>query len=371
MKTNMKKRKIFEDAVDLMTGEVSGADGVRLIPIDDICAYHEHPFRLYEGERLSNMVESIEMHGVLTPVIVRRMASEKGDREDRGKCKYEMLAGHNRMNAAKLAGLKDIPAIVKEGLSEDEAYIYVIETNVIQRSFAELLPSEKAAVMSEHYQRICGRMRRDEILRELQFLKDKRNTWDKDDGGVLSVESPVRESESDGENITNCRGEDVGGHNGHGNLPDESTAMQYQVRTRDIVAEEYGFSSRNAARYLRINYLIQPFKDMIDDNRMALLAAVDISYLNEAEQGLVWDFVSRKGISLKPKTAKELRKLSGKLTAKSIEDLCEAPKKRTLGMAIRINGDIREKYFAGMSNVEVMEVIGQALEAWFKGRKTA
>ena len=62
-----------------------------------------------------------------------------------------MLAGHNRQNAAKLAGLKEIPAIVKDNLPDDEAYVYVIETNLMQRSFTDLSVSEKAAVLAERY----------------------------------------------------------------------------------------------------------------------------------------------------------------------------------------------------------------------------
>lgn len=65
-----------------------------------------------------------------------------------------MLAGHNRANAAKLAGLKEIPAIVKDKLTEEETYVYVIETNLIQRSFTDLLPSEKAAVLKERHEKI-------------------------------------------------------------------------------------------------------------------------------------------------------------------------------------------------------------------------
>ena len=61
---------------------------------------------------------------------------------------YEMLSGHNRMNAGKLAGLESAWCLVKEGLTDEEALMYVIETNLLQRSFADLLPSEKAAVLA-------------------------------------------------------------------------------------------------------------------------------------------------------------------------------------------------------------------------------
>ena len=112
MKANSPKRKIF-DAVDMLTEESSAhePDGVQVLPLNKIKAFHDHPFHLYEGERLQDMVESIKEHGVLTPVIVQK---ERGG--------YEMLSGHNRANAAKLAGLTEIPAIVKEGLTEQEAY---------------------------------------------------------------------------------------------------------------------------------------------------------------------------------------------------------------------------------------------------------
>ena len=114
MKANAGKRKIF-DAVDLLTEdtsaqttEVKAENGVEQIKIDDIQAFHDHPFHLYEGERLQDMVQSIKEHGVLNPVIVRKLG--KG---------YEMLSGHNRANAAKLAGLTEVPAIVKADLPDE------------------------------------------------------------------------------------------------------------------------------------------------------------------------------------------------------------------------------------------------------------
>ena len=83
---------------------------------------------------------------------------------------YEMLAGHNRWNATKIVGLSEIPAIVKEYLSEEEAYVYVIETNLMQRSFTDLLPSEKAAVLAERYEKINCQGKRNDIIEEIARL---------------------------------------------------------------------------------------------------------------------------------------------------------------------------------------------------------
>ena len=94
----MQKRKIF-DAVDMLTEEPSARvqedveKGIQMLLVDQIEPYHKQPFHLYEGERLDDMVESIRNHGVLCPVIVQKKG--KG---------YEMLSGHNRQNAAKMAG---------------------------------------------------------------------------------------------------------------------------------------------------------------------------------------------------------------------------------------------------------------------------
>ena len=322
MKTNAPKRKIFNDAVDMLTDTqtVTVEKDVQMISVDEIRAFRNHPFHLYEGDRLHDMVESIKQHGILVPVIVQE--DENG---------YEMLAGHNRHNAAKLAGLTEIPAIIKKGLTEEEAYIYVIETNVLQRSFAELLPSEKAAVMAEQYEKVCGTMKREEIVRELEVLSGKSS-------------------------------KDTGGHNGH------------RAKSRDIVAAEYGFSSRNAARYLRLNYLIQPFKNLIDENKLALLAAVDISYLTAEEQQMVWNIMERQGLKLKPKMATELRKQSGNLTENKIAEIMDAllVKKNSsnAGVNLKLPNSICEKYFVGMDSEQMTELVEQALAAWF-GREVA
>ena len=326
MRANAQKRKIF-DAVDMLTGESPvqagemAAGGVQMLSVDKIKAFHDHPFRLYEGQRLGDMVESIKEHGVLNPVIVRKAG--------RG---YEMLSGHNRQNAAKIAGLAEIPAIVKEGISDEEAYIYVIETNLMQRSFADLLPSEKATVMEAHYNKVCCQGRRNDIIRELQIMN-----------GEMPGET--------------C------GHNGH------------KFKSRDALAEEYGYSSRNVARYLRINSLIRPFKNLVDDNRIALLAAVDVSYLSEEEQGTVYQVIDEMGVKLKPKMAEELRKYGGALDRDTVKGLIGSmtAKKPSVGesVQIKLSDHIRQKYFVGLSAAQMAEVVEQALEAWFLGKEDA
>lgn len=313
------KRKIFSDAVDMIAGAQSApADpqGIVMIPIDQIQPYHDHPFHLYEGERLQDMAESIREHGVLCPVIVQK--------KDRG---YEMLSGHNRQNAARLAGLTEIPAIVKMDLSPEEAYLYVIETNVLQRSFSELKPTEQAAVMAEHYEKMCGTMRHEEIVRELEAL-----TGQKDKA--------------------------AGGHNGH------------RRKSRDIIAAEYGFSSRSAARLLRLTHLILPFREAVDDGKLALTAAVDLSFLTEAEQQIVWSIVDRQGLKVKPKMAAELRKKSGDLTAEKAAEIIDGVSVRqhsvNSGVSLKLPNTICEKYFHGMSTAQMASVVEQALAAWYE-----
>lgn len=135
MKANAPKRKVFQDAVDLLgmpeAENAQVSNGTIMISVEKIVPFHNHPFRLYEGERLDDMVESIKEHGILIPVIVQKVAD-----------KYEMLAGHNRWNAAKIVGIKDIPAIIKENLTEREAYAYELKTGMSRTKLAHLMDAE-------------------------------------------------------------------------------------------------------------------------------------------------------------------------------------------------------------------------------------
>ena len=215
------------------------------LPPQAIRAFRGHPFRLYEGDRLNDLVESISEHGVLNPAIIRKIERDEDGFE------YEMLAGHNRQNAAAIAN-RELPCIVKENLSDEDAWIYVIETNVLQRSFSEMLPSEKAAVLTLRYSKMICQGRRNDIVEELKRLE---NPDEIRENGTCGIE---------------C----------------------HKSKSRDVVGAEYDLKGRAVANYLRINELITPLKRRIDDAEFPIVVAVQLSYLTEQEQQMVDDVLS-------------------------------------------------------------------------------
>lgn len=265
MKANAPKRKVFQDALDLLAEDPVqdtsvAVNGIVSIPVEEIHPFYDHPFRLYEGDRLEDMVQSIRAYGVLNPVIVRKAA--------RG---YEMLAGHNRTNAAKIAGLTEVPA-------------NVIETNLLQRSFAELLPSEKAAVLVARYEKISSQGKRNDIRQEIEALE-----------------------ETCGHDVHKSR-QRTCGHDVH-----------KSQKSRDGLGEEYGMTGRNIARYMRLDRLIPEFKDAVDKGTLAMVAAVDLSYLNVKMQKMIQQVAEAEGKKLKPKQAVELRKMGKEITKEALK----------------------------------------------------
>ena len=311
MKTNAPKRKVFQDAVDLISPENIVDNGQAMVSVEKIVPFHNHPFRLYEGKRLDDMVESIKEHGVLIPVIVQKIADG-----------YEMLSGHNRWKAAKSAGVTEIPAIIKENLTEREAYVYVIETNMLQRSFDDLLPSEKAAVLAERYEKVMCQGRRNDILKEIAMLN-----------GVDAPET--------------C------GHDVH------------KSKSRDAIGEDYGMTGRNIARYMRLNQTTDQIKEMVDDGTMAMVTAVELSYLSEEEQGQVCKILDEHGGKINNAHAVELHKEAGSLTEDKVKDILVGSTKEKPVSDAKMFAQIKKKYFKGKSTDEIMEVLEQALTTWF------
>lgn len=298
----------LSDAIDFYTNDNEVGTVVE-IDIDSLVPFSKHPFKLYTGERLEDMVESVKENGILTPIIVRKLRSN-----------YEILAGHNRTNAAKIAGLKKVPCIVKNKLSDEDAYVYVIETNLMQRSFAELEISEKALVLSERYENIKSQGKRNDIIRELKILNGEQ-------------------TEDTKENHTS-------------------------VNSRDSIAKEYGLSGPTVARLLRVNYLPDKFKKRVDEGKIPLLSAVNLSYIDEQTLDIIYDISNEYDIKISEPLSRELRESNGK-TEKDIIHIMIKPKSTVTYQKVKLSTSTYNHYFKGKKPDEIEDIINKALEKFF------
>lgn len=114
---------------------------------------------------------------------------------------------------------------------------------------------------------------------------------------------------------------------------------------------------------------------MMDKNKIALLAAVDVSYLTEEEQQMLWNIVEHQGLKVKPVYAEKLRKASGNLTDEKMAEILEALHVKhtdgNAGVSFRLPKSICSKYFDGMNSKQMAAVVKQALAAWFEGQEAA
>ena len=304
-------------------------NGIQMLPPQIIRGFRGHPFRLYEGDRLNDLVESISENGFLVPAIVRKIEPDENGFE------YEMLAGHNRQNAASLAH-RELPCIVKENLSDHDAWIYVIETNVLQRSFSEMLPSEKAAVLALRYSKMICQGRRNDIIEELKRLENP---------------DEIRENKTCG---IDC----------------------HKSKSRDVVGAEYNLKGRAVANYLRINELSVALKIRIDDGEFTIAAAVQLSYLEQAEQQMVEAVLSESEYKVNESKAVLLREYTGKLTPERTGQILSGefsrkPKKSTAA-AFKVRPAIYKKYFtASITQKEFDSIVDEALALYFAQKEAA
>ncbi len=318
MKKDSPRRKIV-DAIDFLT-DGKTEHQIAEVKIENIIEFADHPFHLYEGKRLEDMVESITRNGILNPVIIRTTSTGK----------YEMLAGHNRMNAARLAGFEMIPAFIKEDLSDEDAYIYVIETNLMQRSFSDLYPSEKAVVLELQYEKVANQGKRTDIISELKALEN-------------------------------------------GELPGTE---ECEIDSRGRLAREYGLSGRTIARLLRINQLTEPWKLEVDNDSIALMAGVELSFIPKQLQGHLHKECADMAIKMSLKDAKILKEMhhAGSLNENEISKFLINKEKGAIVkkdyQSIKVSTEIISKYFDTTSSKNIIEsIIELALKKYFADQK--
>jgi len=141
---------------------MGGGKNVVNIGVDKLKHYRNHQFKLYEGERLNEMVESIKDYGILSPLIVIPLPPHELD----GQYEYEVFIGHNRLESGKLAGLTEVPCIVREGLTDDEIGVFARISNLLQRGFSDLPHSERAEAIAIYYSTIKHQGRRTDLIQQ-------------------------------------------------------------------------------------------------------------------------------------------------------------------------------------------------------------
>ena len=187
---------------------------VQQIPIDALHPFTNHPFKVLDDEAMTRTVESIAQYGVLAPLIARPRPDGDG---------YEIISGHRRQYAAKLAGLDTLPVIVRQ-MSDDAAVILMVDSN-LQRE--HILPSERA---------FAYKMKLDAI---------------KNQGARLDL---------------------------------TSSQVGMKLQALDIVGQEAGDSRNQVHRFIRLTNLIPELLDMVDEKKIAFNPAVELSYLDESQQ---------------------------------------------------------------------------------------
>lgn len=276
---------------------------VQQIPVSEIHPFRNHPFKVLDDELMQQTIDSIMQVGILNPAIIR--PDPEGG--------YEMVAGHRRLHAADLAGLKTIPAIVRD-LTDDEAVILMVDSNLQRETIS---PMERAQAYKM----------------KLEALKHQGKRVD---------------------------------------LEDKSTSTRIaQKLSVEKVAEEAGTSRDQVRRYIRLTELLPEVQEKVESKEIAFSPAVELSYLTHDEQRQFLDAMDYSQNTPSLSQAQRLKKLSreGKCTQEAMFAIMSEDKKDDL-TRITLDNDVLRKYFPrNYTPLQMQQTIIKLLEQWQKKRQ--
>jgi len=278
------------------------------LPLAELHDFPNHPFKVRDDEAMQETTESIKQYGVLVPAIVR-------PREDGG---YEIIAGHRRKHGSELAGLKTIPCIVRE-MDDATATILMVDSN-IQRE--NILPSERAQAYKM----------------KLEAIRRKAGR-------------PTKEATQAAQ--------------------DNSPQVAANFRADDEVAKDAGISGDTVRRYIRLTELAPELQQMVDDKKIGMTPAVEISYLKPEEQKMLLTAIDSEQATPSLSQAQRMKKLSqdGKLNDDTMLGIMMEQKKPET-YSVTISGDKLRKYFPRSYTPQRMEeTILKLLDGWLKKRQ--
>ena len=270
---------------------------VQQIPIGELHPFTNHPFKVVDDEAMTRTVESIAQFGVLAPLIARPRPDGDG---------YEIISGHRRQYAAKLAGLETLPVIVRQ-MSDDAAVILMVDSN-LQRE--HILPSERA---------FAYKMKLDAIKNQ-------------------------------------------------GARSDLTSTQVAQKLSVEKVGDDAGVSKDTIRRFIRLTNLIPELLDMVDEKKISFNPAVELSYLDESQQRDFLEAMDGTQNAPSVSQAQQLKKMAqcGEFTYEKAFDILGQEKKSEQD-TVTIKNDILRKYFPRSYTPRQMEEkIIQLLDAWQK-----
>ncbi len=275
------------------------------IPLSQLHDFPNHPFKVRDDEKMEETVESVKAYGVLVPAIVR----QRPDGE------YEIVSGHRRKRASELAGLSELPAIVRD-LDDDAATIIMVDSN-LQRE--NILPSERAAAYKM----------------KLEALKRQGARTDLTSRQV-------------GEKLEK---------------PDWSVSQ---------VAKDAGDSERQVQRYIRLTELQPELQEMVDTGKIAMTPAVELSFLKPKEQELLLETIDSEQATPSLSQAQRMKKLSqlGGLNEDTMLSIMSEQKKPELSSNITLSGEKLKKYFPkSYTPAQIENTIFKLLDSWLQRRQ--
>ena len=272
---------------------------VQQIPIDELHPFTNHPFKVLDDEAMTRTVESIAQYGVLAPLIARPRPDGDG---------YEIISGHRRQYAAKLAGLDTLPVIVRQ-MSDDAAVILMVDSN-LQRE--HILPSERA---------FAYKMKLDAMRRT---------------SGRPSKENPRQ--------------------------------LVGNFETADVVGKESGESGRQVQRFIRLTNLVPELLDMVDEKKIAFNPAVELSYLGESQQRDFLEAMEDTQNAPSLSQAQQLKKMAqqGEFSYEKAFDVMGQEKKSEKDTVTIKNETLRKYFPRSYTPKQMEEKIIQLLDAWQK-----
>lgn len=282
---------------------------VKHIHLKDIHPFPDHPFEVKDDEYMRETLESVKEYGVLSPVIVR-------PREEGG---YEMISGHRRMRACELAGIDSIPAIVRN-VDRDAATIMMVDSNLQRESVS---PMEKARAYKMKLEAIKRQGARTDLI----------------------------------ESSTSVQlGQKLAGAN---------------KTSRQLLADESSDSSSQIRRYIRLNELNEPLQNMVDEKKMGITPACEISYLKPEEQELLVTTIDSEQAMPSLSQAQRMKKLSqeGKLNEDTMLEIMMEQKK-PINRNVVLSEDLLKRYFPRSFTQERIEgIVIKLLDRWLQIQK--